>query len=406
MQKFKYKVVDKNNITREGVLEGEDIQKVGSSLLDQGLTILDLKPQSFNFQGLKNINVGGIPFKAKVIFMRQMSFMINAGLPLTQALEITVNQSQNFQFKEVITQVLKDVESGLSLSRAMDKHPKVFDKVVRNLIKAGEESGKLDTILGRVADDLEKQQEFNSKVRGALIYPVIILIAIAIVVVLLLVFMIPQMSKLFEDNSQKLPTATQVILDASNFLRGLGGLLTLGLVVASVISLIYYRKTPSGRYVTDGILLKIPVFGQLSLKSQVASFSSTFAMLIAAGVPILDALKLVSESTTNSVFRSTIDEARKKVEKGVPLSQPIMASSVFPPIVGHMIKVGEETGKMDEVVSKVGSQYVREVDQLANNLTKLMEPIILLVMGAVVGILAIAVYLPIFSLGSAISGLK
>lgn len=405
-KQFKYKVLDKNNKVREGVIEGEDIQKVGTSLVDQGFYILDLKSKGISAESLKTFNVGGIPFKEKVVFMRQLSFMINAGLPLTQALEIASNQIQNVKFKEIVTHALKDVQSGISMSKAFEKHQKVFGRVAINLIRAGEESGKLDAILERVAEDMEKKQEFDGKVRGALIYPVIILIAIALVIVLLLVYMIPQMQSLFADRDQALPTPTQIVVNASEFTRGWGGGITGIAIIAGVIALIYYRRTPSGRLVTDAALLKMPIFGIFSVKAQVASFARTFSMLIGAGVPILDALKLVADSTTNSVFRKIIEDARKKVEKGVPLSQPILASQTFPPLVGHMLKVGEETGAMDKVVEKVGNQFAREVNQMADNLTKLMEPIILLVMGGIVGVLAIAVYLPIFSLGSVVSGLN
>jgi type IV pilus assembly protein PilC len=218
--------------------------------------------------------------------------------------------------------------------------------------------------------------------------------------------MIPEMKKLFEDSGDKLPTATQWVINMSDFLRGIGGIFTLILGIALAGLFTYYRKTPSGRIVTDGVLLKMPIFGTLILKSQVASFSRTFSMLISSGVPILEALKLVADSTNNAVFKNIIQGARTKVEKGIPLSQPILASTTFPPIIGHMIKVGEETGKMDEVVSKVGIQYSKEVDQMASNLTKLMEPVILIVMGVVIGVLAVAVYLPIFNLGSVVSGIK
>jgi type IV pilus assembly protein PilC len=406
MNKFKYKIIDNSNHPREGEIEGEDIQRVADSLLGQGYTILDLKPAGFSLARLQHINIGGIPFKEKVTFVRQMSFMINAGLPLTQALEIAQSQIQNEQFKEIVAEIIKDVQSGMSLSKSLDRHPKVFDVVVRNLIKAGEESGKLDIIMNRVADDLEQKQEFDGKVKGALIYPIVILIAIAAVVVMLLVYMIPQMSKLFDDRGEALPLPTQIIINASNFLRGPGGLVLLFLIIGLAIAYVYYRKTPSGRLVTDRMFVNMPIFGELIRKSQITSFANTFALLISAGVPILDALSLVAASTTNVVFRNGIEAARKKVEKGIPLSQPIISDSAFPPLVGHMIKVGEETGKIDEVLSKVGTQYKREVDQMADNLTKLMEPVILIVMGIVVGVLAIAVYLPIFSLGATASGIK
>lgn len=406
MRKFHYKVIDNMSRSRQGELEGETMEKIADTLLSQGYTILELRPIGFNWNSLKSINIGGIPFGEKVIFMRQMSFMINAGLPITQALAISRDQIANLKFKDLVAEILKDVEGGAPLSRSLERHPDVFDPVVKNLIKAGEESGKLDLILLRIADDLEKQQEFNGKVKGALIYPIVILVAIAAVVVLLLIYMVPEMSKLYEGQNAQLPLPTQIILNMSNFLtQGFGGVIVGVLTLTAIGGFIYYRRTPSGRLVTDKLYLKAPIFGDLIRKSQVASFARTFSMLLSAGVPILDALKLVSDSTTNTVFQIELQDARKKVEKGVPLSAPIINSAqAFPQLMGHMMKVGEETGKLDEVVAKVGEQYAREVDQMASNLSKLMEPVILIVMGLVVGVLALAVYLPIFNLGSTLTG--
>ncbi len=403
--KFKYRIIDTTNRQRAGDIEGESSEQIADSFLSQGFTILELKPHGFNLDKLKSLNVGGIPFKDKVVFMRQMSFMINAGLPLTQALEIAKEQITNNSFREKIDRVIKSVSSGATLSHSFDKEKGTLDFVTTNLLKAGEESGKLDMIMNRVADDMEKKQEFQGKVTGALIYPIVIIIAIIGVVIALLVFMIPQMSKLYAGSKAKLPFLTQIVLDASNFLtQGPGGLILGALVISGVIGFIYYRKTPSGRFVTDKYLLRIPIFGELAKKSQVATFARTFAMLITAGVPILDALKLVGDSTTNMLFKLEIFEARKKVEKGLPLSAPLMNGEAFPILLGHMVKVGEETGKIDEVISKVGEQYAKEVDMMATNLSRLMEPIILISMGFVVGGLALAVYLPVLNLGSAIGG--
>lgn len=403
--KFNYKIVDGTSRQRSGEIEGESMEKVADGLLSQGFTILELKPAGFNFDSFKNINIGGIPFAEKVVFMRQMSFMISAGLPLTQSLEIARDQINNNTFKTRIDQVIKDISGGAPLSRSFEKQGDTFDIVTRNLLKAGEESGKLDLIMNRVADDMEKKQEFRGKVTGALIYPIVILIAIAAVVVALLVFMIPEMSKLYAGSNAKLPFITQLIVDASNFLtKGPGGIITLIVLICIGIGFWYYRKTTSGRLVTDKLLLKIPIIGDLLVKSNVAEFSRTFSMLITAGVPILDALKLVGDSTNNMLFRIEIDDARKKVEKGLPLSAPLLNGTAFPKLMGHMVKVGEETGKIDEVVAKIGEQYAKEVDMMTSNLSRLMEPVILIVMGVVVGGLALAVYLPILNLGSAIGG--
>lgn len=403
--KFNYRVIDSTSRQRKGEIEGDTLEKVADGLLSQGFTILELKPAGFGLKSLKDFNVGGIPFAEKVIFMRQMSFMISAGLPLTQALEIARDQINNNSFKSRIDQVVKDISGGSPLSRSFEKQGDTFDVVTRNLLRAGEESGKLDLIMTRVADDMEKKQEFRGKVTGAMIYPLVILVAIVAVVIALLVFMIPEMSKLYEGSGAKLPFLTQMIVDASNFLtKGPGGIITLIVLIGAGIAFWYYRRTTSGRLVTDRLILKIPIIGNLLTKSNVADFSRTFAMLITAGVPILDALKLVGDSTNNMLFRIEIDEARKKVEKGLPLSAPLLNGVAFPKLMGHMVKVGEETGKIDEVVAKIGEQYAKEVDMIASNLSRLMEPVILIVMGVVVGGLALAVYLPVLSLGSAIGG--
>lgn len=406
MQKFRYKIIDKQNQVREGEATGDDIQQVGTSLIEQGFTILELNSNGLSLDRLKETNIGGVPFKDKVLFIRQLSFMINAGIPLAQALELSFNQNENAQFKNIIGVILKDVQMGNSFAKSLEKQGKVFDEVVVNLVRAGEESGKLDIILNRVADDLEKKQEFNSKVKGALIYPVVILFAIVIVVLMLLVYMIPQMSQLFADKGSELPLITRIIVSISDFVRGFGGVVTLFGFLAAACSFYYYRRTPSGRLVTDGLLLRLPIFGELVSKAQVASFCRTFSMLLTAGVPMLDALKLVADSTKNKVVGSTIMTVREKVEKGVPLSQPFLTTNVFPPLMGHMIRVGEETGQIDIIIDKVGLQYAKDVDQMASNLNKLMEPLILIVMGVIIAVLAVAVYLPVFQLGSVVSGIK
>lgn len=402
--KFKYKIIDKTNRERSGEIDGESRELIADSFVEQGFTVLSLKPVGFSVNSVKNINIGGIPFKEKVIFMRQMAFMVNAGLPITEALEIAKDQIQNSQFKSNIDKAIKDVASGIPMSRAFEKQKNTFDQVTLNLIKAGEESGKLDLIMIRIADDMEKKQEFNGKVMGALIYPIVILIAIVGVVIAMLVFMIPQMNELYESSDAKLPWITQIIVDASNFLtQGYGGIITGIVIIFAIIGFIYYRRTDSGRLVTDKLLLKVPVIGDLIRKSQVATFASTFSMLINAGVPILDSLKLVGDSTNNLHFKVDILDSRIKVEKGLPLSAPLLNTTSFPLLMGHMVKVGEETGKIEEVISKVGEQYTKEVDMIANNLSKLMEPVIMILMGIVVGGLALAVYLPVLNLGSALN---
>lgn len=405
MQKFYYRGIKDNKKQIKGIIEAETKEEAVEALLNQDIVVLDIKPQGFNLGILMEINIGGVPSKDKMFFVRQLAFLVGAGVPLAQSLELTTDQITNLGFKKAMMKVTKDVEAGVPLSQALEKKEGIFDKVVTNLIKAGEESGKLEIILNRIADDMEKKEDFKSKLKGALIYPVVVIIAIIAIVILLMMFMVPQMSKLYADQGATLPLATQIVINISDFLtKGSGGMLILGFVLIMLISFIYYRHTPSGRLVTDRLSLQIPLFGEVLRKANAAEFSTTLSMLLNAGIPILDALVLVSESTENVYIKNEILDARMKVEKGVPLSLPILNSNAFPTMLGYMIRVGEETGKIDEILLKVGSQYSKEVEFFTNNINKLIEPIILVMMGLVVGGLAIAVYLPIMNLGSIIAG--
>lgn len=405
MQKFHYRGIKDNKKQIKGIIEAETKEEAVEALLNQDIVVLDIKPQGFNLGVLMEINIGGVPSKDKMFFVRQLAFMVGAGVPLAQSLELTTDQITNLGFKKAMMKLTKDVEAGIPLSQALEKKEGIFDKVVTNLIKAGEESGKLEMILNRIADDMEKKEDFKNKLKGALIYPVVVIIAIIAIVILLMMFMVPQMSKLYADQGATLPLATQIVINISDFLtKGNGGILIFGFVLIMLISFIYYRHTPSGRLVTDRLSLRIPLFGEVLRKANAAEFANTLSMLLNAGIPILDALLLVSESTENVYIKNQIMDARMKVEKGIPLSLPILNSDAFPTMLGYMIRVGEETGKIDEILLKVGSQYSKEVEFFTNNINKLIEPIILVMMGLVVGGLAIAVYLPIMNLGSIIAG--
>lgn len=405
MNKFFYKGVQGNKKQVKGIIEAETKEEAIEALLNQNIVILQIKSKNIDLSSLMEINIGGIPIKDKMFFIRQLAFMVGAGIPLTQALELATNQITNLGFKKSMIKVKKDVESGIPLSQAIQKKENLFDKVTINLIKAGEESGKLEIILNRIADNMEKTYEFKNKLQGALIYPIIVILAIIGIVILLMVFMVPQMSQLYADQGAQLPLATQIIINISKFLTEQnGGIILLILIISLLISFTYYYRTPSGHLVIDKLLLKIPVIGEVVKKSNAAEFASTFSMLLSAGIPILDALNLVADSTPNTYIKNQIIEAKTKVEKGIPLSLPILNSDGFPEVLGHMIKIGEETGKIDEIIAKVGEQYTKQVESFTNNINKLIEPIILILMGLVVGGLAIAIYLPIINLGSVITG--
>lgn len=399
MKKFKYTVLDSKGEEKTGIMEVENRADVAASLQGKGYTILHIDEVGVGLD--MKINIGGVPLKEKVIFMRQLATMLSSGLALTQSIEILAAQAKNEMFREMLLKVLKDVESGSALSEALAKQKGVFSDMQLSMIRAGEESGNMIEIITRLADDMEKQAAFKSKVRGAMIYPIIITVVIIVVLVLLMIFMIPAMTSLFEGFDAELPLLTRIVVGMSDFTRQFWWII-LGVVIISLIGFRYYRASPSGREVTDGIILKMPVFGTFASKVQIALFARTMQMLLRSGIPILSALTIVEDALSNVHFKNGVKEARLAVEKGSSLAVPIAKNEVFPILLSRMIGVGEETGKLDEVLGKVADYYERDVDQMADNLTKMMEPIILVFMGGMIGFIAIAVYLPMFSLGDVI----
>lgn len=402
---FRYLAFTKSGKKKTGTIEAENIDKAAKILQEKDWKIVELVEASpFDFQKLLEINIGGVPLADTVIFFRQMSYMLGAGLPLINALSLLKTQARNRMMKKALACVEKEVRGGAQLSLAMGKHPKVFDKVAINLIKAGEESGNLDVVFDRLATDYEKKQILQGKIKGAMVYPIIILVVVVVVVIALLVFMIPSVEEMFKEFGAEgqLPTATKLLVSISNGIRGLGGVVALVVLAALFFLYKWYRSTEGGREVTDSLILRIPVFGELTRKTTLARFARTFSMLLGSGVEILTALRLTSESLSNVIFSDALKRAEKTVEKGGMLSVVLASEEAFPPIVSEMVKVGETTGKTDEIMGKIADYYEREVDQLASNLTRMLEPIIMIVVGGIVAFIAIAVYSPLLSLGNVI----
>lgn len=405
MAQYIYKIVKDEKVTK-GEFDAKSKKEVATFLQNQGYQVLSIEQKNlFNSPGSLNINIGGVPQKEKTIFLRQLAYMIQAGLPINQALETLSTQVKNAQFKKVITKIGKEVQEGTSLSEAFERQDKVFDKVIINLIKAGEESGNLAEILDRVSYDYEKKQEFSGKVKGALIYPGVILVVVIGVVALLMIVMIPSIKSLFENFSadgkstgKQLPFLTQAMISLSDFLVVYWWLI-LVLMVVSFIGYKYYSKTPGGRVIVDKFKLKVPIFGNLTRLSQIAEFARGLAMLLRSGVPIVRSMNLIAESMENQLFADEVAAAARRLEKGVILSQSISKDSPFTPIVFQMLAIGEQTGQTDSTLSKLADYYEKEVSQVTNNLTKILEPIILLLMGGVILLIALAVYLPIYTLG-------
>ncbi|HET7550819.1 MAG TPA: type II secretion system F family protein [Gemmatimonadaceae bacterium] len=340
---------------------------------------------------------GRIKTRDIVIFTRQFSTMINAGLPLVQALDILSKQSENKALQEVTRQVVYDVESGNTVADALRKHPKAFTELYVNMVAAGEAGGILDTILMRLATFLEKNDALVGKVKSAMIYPGVIMSVAAIAIMVLLIFVIPVFENMFASVNLALPLPTRIVIGASKFLTGYWWAVGAG-VFAAVTSLKRYYKTSDGQLKIDSFLLKIPVLGDLLRKSAVSRFTRTLGTLISSGVSILDGLEITAKTAGNRVIHDAIMESRASIAGGDTISAPLQKSAVFPPMVISMIAVGEQTGGLDEMLTKIADFYDTEVDTAVSGLLSLMEPIMIVFLGVVVGGMVVAMYLPIFDM--------
>lgn len=341
---------------------------------------------------------GKVKDKDIVIFTRQFATMIDAGLPLVQALDILSSQVENKTLGKTLAQVKVDVESGATYADALKKHPRIFSELYVNMVAAGEAGGILDTILNRLAAYIEKAMKLKKKVKGAMVYPAVVTSIAVLVIAIIMIFVVPTFSKMFAQLGGTLPWPTRLIIGMSNFIAGIGGLLVAGAIVAVVVFLVQFRRTEKGKYLTDRILLKLPIFGVLLNKVAVAKFTRTLGTLVSSGVPILDGLEITAKTSGNKVIEYAIDEVRKGVVGGKTLAEPITKAKVFPPMVTHMIAVGESTGALDAMLAKIADFYDDEVDAAVSNLTAMMEPMLMVFLGGTVGFIVVAMYLPIFKL--------
>jgi len=345
---------------------------------------------------------GGVPAKELAIFVRQFSVMIDAGLPLVQCLEILGSQQENKTFAKILQQTRMDVEGGASLADAMRKHPKAFDDLFVNMIAAGEAGGILDTILKRLATYIEKAVKLKSQVKGAMMYPIAVISIAGIVIAVILWKVIPTFAAMFEGLGAQLPLPTRIVISMSNwFVRLLPFLVVFGIAFTFLFK--KYYATYNGRRVVDRLVLKLPVLGILMQKISVARFCRTLATLMASGVPILDGLEITARTSGNAIIEDAIMAVRKGVEGGLTVAQPLKESGVFPAMVVQMIGVGEQTGALDAMLSKIADFYEEEVDQAVANLLTLMEPVMILFLGVTVGGIVISMYLPLFDLISKLS---
>ena len=357
-------------------------------------TIITEKPKK-----VRRFGFGGkVKDKDLVVFTRQFATMIDAGLPLVQALEILSTQVENKNFGRTIAQIKVDVESGSTYADGLAKHPRVFSELYVNMVAAGEAGGILDTILNRLAAYIEKAMKLKKKVKGAMVYPAVVTTIAVLVIAIIMIFVVPTFAKMFAQLGGVLPLPTRIIIYMSNFIAGIGGLMVLGAIVAVVVFIVQFRRTTKGKHIIDKILLKLPIFGVLLQKVAVAKFTRTLGTLVSSGVPILDGLEITAKTSGNKVIEYAILDVRKAVVAGKTLAEPITKAKVFPPMVTHMIAVGESTGALDSMLSKIADFYDDEVDAAVSNLTAMMEPMLMVFLGGAVGFIVIAMYLPIFKL--------
>ncbi len=361
--------------------------------------ILEIKEKSAQKTAIRK----KISTKSIVVFTRMFATMINAGLPMVQCLNILAAQQENPAFAKVITWVKGDVESGLSLSEGLKKHPKIFDQLYTNLVDAGEAGGILDVILSRLSSYIEKAEKLKKKIKGAMVYPAVVTGVAVVVTMVILIFVIPIFEKMFSEVGQALPVPTQFVIALSRFVSKNIIFMILG-AVGLVFLLRRLYATEKGKYFIDDLMLKLPIFGILLRKAAVAKFTRTFGTMVSSGVPILEALEIVAKSAGNKVVEKAIYKARESISQGKSISEPLAESGVFPPMVTQMIGVGEASGELDTMLNKIADFYDDEVDAAVTTLTSMMEPIMMVVLGGVVGGLVVAMYLPIFKMGEAIGG--
>lgn len=396
MPLYAYKAIDTaSGRVVQSTIEGESEQSVAAKLREQALHIAEIKPAKSAKQG------GGgkkkIKPKALVVFSRQFATMIDAGIPILRCLDILQGQCKDPALKSTLELITIDVKGGMTLNEAMAKHPDVFSRLYVNMIKAAELGGILDLILDRLAQFLEYEAEVKGKIKSAMTYPVLVLVFSQIMLFALFTFVLPKFKDIFTGMNAEMPTVTKFLFGIGDFMQAYWWAVIL-MFVGVFIGLKQWTKTPQGRYRWDFIKLRIPVIGDLALKMSVARFSRTFGTLINSGVPMMRSLEIVGETLGNLVLSQAIDNTRSSLKEGNKLSVPLTASGLFPTMVTTMIDVGEESGRLPEMLVKVGEFYDQEVEQTVKGLTSLIEPLLIIFLGCVVGFIAISIMVPIFSI--------
>jgi len=385
---------------RTGVLEAPNPQVVEVYLRRLNITPLKIQQKKERGFGLK---LKKVKEKELTLFTRQFSTVLEAGLPIIRGLETLAVQQKNPYFKEVLTEIKKKVEGGSSLSEAMAAYPKVFNNLYLQMLRSGESTGNIDVVLKRLATYLEKIIALKSKIKHAMIYPSVIVFVTVVVVSIIMLYVIPKFAELFKEAGQQLPLPTQILLNISQHFKYFFGFFLLA-VIGSVIGIKYYRRSEKGKYQTDKLLLRLPLLGALFHKAAISRIARTLANLVGAGVPLLQAITIAGETSGNKVLEKAMEDIRVNVSAGHTIADPMFFTGVFPYMVVEMVRIGEMSGNLEDMLTRVADFYEEEVDRTVQTLSTLIEPILLIVLGGIIGAILIALYLPIFQLGSVVGG--
>ena len=397
MAQYNYKAMDKNGKAKKGSIEAINLDKAKEKLKSEGLIVQDIKEQGAGKKG------GGKKVKDKdlAVFCKQFSAVLNAGVTIISALEMMSEQLENKTLKRALQEAQAYVQKGGTLADAFKLNPKVFPPIMINMTAAGEMSGNLEVCFDRLTTHFETANALHSKVKGAVTYPIVILIVVVAVVAVLLVGVIPQFSQMFDDLGSELPAATQMLVNLSDFLQHKWYILVI-IVAAIVFGLKAFGKTEPGSLMYAKIGIKFPLFGNLTIKSAAATFSRTMATLMASGISLIDAVEQVAKMINNRIIREALLDAKTQIAKGVPLSKPLRDCGIFPPMLPQMTKIGEKTGNIEDMMDKVADYYEMEVNDATDALTAAMEPLIIVIMGVVVGGIVMAIYSPMLSMYDAV----
>ncbi|MCK5416163.1 type II secretion system F family protein [Candidatus Parcubacteria bacterium] len=390
---YKYKALKDKNKSISGFVEANSEAIAADVIREKGLVVISLVEQKH--RGIKNIDLflQRVGTKELVIFTRQFSVLISASVALVNALRLLVEQTDNKKFKMIILEIADDVDNGERLSDALEKKKDIFSSFYISIVRSGETSGKLDEVLNYLADELEKDYDMTSKIKGAMIYPIFVIVAMLIIGVLMMIFVVPELTKMLDLNGAELPITTKIMVAASDFLIAFWWLVLVVVVAVIVLTRMFF-KSPTGRKICDHVLLKLPIFGKLFSRIYLVRFTRSMSTLLVGGVTINKALGIAGDVVSNDVYRTIILETRTKIEDGASISSVFIDHKEVPRMVSHMIGVGEKTGRLDTVLGRITDFYSREINNITDNLMSLMEPVIMIVMGLSVGFMVASIFMP------------